>query len=112
MYKQCKICKQRLPQSDFWRYKKNGTKFLINKSFTRYHTCKNCCEKIIVIDNPSTFLPILQEMNIPYFKLIYNQYINTPNTFGKYLNRMCLGNLYDLEYEDTERLNKGEMENV
>ena len=46
-------------------------------------------------------------MNIPYIKLIYNQYLNSINPFGKYLARMRLGNLYDLEYKDTEFLNRG-----
>ena len=105
MLKQCKICKCHFPLSSFWKYKKENTRFLINKNFVYYHTCKSCCLKTINPKNPKTFLPILEEMNIPYIKLIYNQYLNSTNPFGKYLARMRLGNLYDLEYKDTENLN-------
>jgi hypothetical protein len=51
-------------------------------------------------------------MNIPYYKKIYNQYINRPNPIGGYLSRMRLGNLYDLEYKDTPFVNGGIEEDV
>ena len=105
--KQCKMCNKYLPQDSFWKYKKPNTKFLINREFIYYHTCKNCCLKIINSNNPQTFLPILEEMNIPYWELIYNQYLEFSNPFGRYLARMRLGNLYDLEYKNTEFLNGG-----
>lgn len=108
---QCRICKSRLSLSSFWKYKKLNTTFR-NKGFTHYHTCKNCCLKIINPNNPQTFLPILKEMNIPYWELIYNQYLEFSNPFGRYLARMRLGNLYDLEYKDTEFLNGGIEEDV
>ena len=104
---QCRICKSNLSYSSFWKYKKPNTRFSINKELIYYHTCKNCCLKTINPKDPKTFLPILEEMNIPYIKLIYNQYLNSINPFGKYLARMRLGNLYDLEYKDTEFLNRG-----
>lgn len=103
----CSTCFRKLPKNYFWKYKKPNTRFLINKTFIHYHTCKDCCLKIIDPNNPNTFLPILKEMNIPYWELIYNQYSNTSNQFGRYLARMRLGNLYDLEYKDTEFLNGG-----
>ena len=56
--------------------------------------------------NIDTILPILKEMNIPYYKSIYDQYLNSKNPMGKYLSRMRLGNLYDLEYKDTYYLNE------
>lgn len=105
--KQCKICKSYLPNSFFWKYKKPNTRFLENKEFIYYHTCKDCCAKIINLNDPNTFLPILKEMNIPYWEYIYNKYSNTTNQFGRYLARMRLGNLYDLEYKDTKFLNGG-----
>jgi hypothetical protein len=46
-------------------------------------------------------------MNIPYYKKIYDEYLDMPNPFGRYLSRMRLGNLYDLEYKDTMILNRG-----
>ena len=104
--KQCKKCNRILPLESFWKYKKPGTKFLINKEFIYYHTCRDCCLIAIEPNKIETFLPILKEMNIPYYKSIYEQYLNYPNPFGKYLARMRLGNLYDLEYSDTERLNQ------
>lgn len=104
--KQCKICNKVLPLNSFWKYKKPGTRFLINKKFIHYHTCKNCCNMIINPKDIETVLPILKEMNIPYYKRIYDQYLDYSNSLGKYLSRMRLGNLYDLEYKDTEFLNK------
>lgn len=109
---QCRICKSHLPLSSFWKYKKPNTKFLNNKEFTHYHTCKNCCLKIINSNNPQTFLPILEEMNIPYYKEIYNQCLSLSNPIGRYLSRMRLGNLYDLEYKDTAFLNGESEEDV
>jgi hypothetical protein len=49
-------------------------------------------------------------MNIPYYKEIYNQYLNMSNPLGRYLSRMRLGNLYDLEYKDTIFLSGSLME--
>ena len=104
--KRCKKCNQMLPLESFWKYKKPGTRFLINKAFIYYHTCKVCCLAAIEPNNIETILPILKEMNIPYYESIYEQYLNNSNPLGKYLARMRLGNLYDLEYSDTERLNQ------
>lgn len=104
--KQCKKCNRILPLESFWKYKKPSTRFLINKEFIHYHTCRDCCLNMIEPNNVETILPILKEMNIPYYKFIYEQYLNYSNPFGKYLARMRLGNLYDLEYSDTERLNQ------
>ena len=103
----CKICGQKLSENNFWKYKKPHTKFLINKELIHYHTCKDCCLKKINPYDIKTILPILEEMNIPYYKEIYDEYLNMPNPFGKYLTRMRLGNLYDLEYKDTMVLNGG-----
>ena len=104
--KYCKICNRTLPITSFWKYKKPGTRFLINREFVYYHTCKNCCLAVINPNNIETILPILEEMNIPYYKSIYDQYIDSTNPMGKYLSRMRLGNLYDLEYKDTQYLNE------
>lgn len=106
---QCRICKSFLSLSSFWKYKKPNTKFLINKGFTYYHTCKNCCLKTIDSNNPQSFLPILEEMNIPYLESIYNEYLEFSNSFGRYLARMRLGNLYDLEYKIDAVLPNGEL---
>ena len=109
---ECKICHQDLPEDAFWKYKKPNTKFLINKEFILYHTCKSCCLKEINPYDIETVLPLLKEMNIPYYKEIYDQYLNMSNPLGRYLSRMRLGNLYDLEYEDTIFLNRGIKENA
>ena len=106
MNKSCRSCGKTLPYDAFWKYKAPNTRFLINRKFITYHTCKYCCLEHINPQDPKTFLPILQEMNIPYWKTIYDQYSNLSNQFGKYLARMRLGNLYDLEYKDTEFLNE------
>ena len=106
MSKKCSICKQQLPLIEFWLYKKPGTKFLVDRQLIHYHTCRNCCLKNINPTDVQTILPLLEDMNIPYYKSIYDQYLNTTNPVGKYLARMRLGNLYDLEYKDTKFLNK------
>jgi hypothetical protein len=108
----CKNCKQTLPLTSFWKYKKPNTRFSINKELIYYHTCKECCLKQIDPYDINTVLPLLKEMNIPYYKKIYNQYINRPNPIGGYLSRMRLGNLYDLEYKDTPFVNGGIEEDV
>lgn len=112
MNKICKNCKQSLPLTFFWKYKKPNTKFLINKELIYYHICKDCCLKKIDPYDIGTVLPLLEEMNIPYYKEIYNQYINLSNPIGRYLSRMRLGNLYDLEYKDTPFVNGGIEEDV
>ena len=61
MNKTCRICKQALPNESYWKYKAPNTRYLINKSFIRYHTCKYCCLENIDPQVPETFLPILQE---------------------------------------------------
>jgi hypothetical protein len=103
----CACCRRKRLPENFWLYKKPGTKFLYNKKFIHYHTCRDCCLNKINPHDVNTLLPLLQEMNIPYFKDIYEEYLNSSNPVGKYLARMRLGNLYDLEYKDTERLNEG-----
>ena len=103
----CSCCERERSPEYFWLYKKPGTKFLYNKEFVYYHTCRDCCLYKINPYDVNTILPILEEMNIPYFKCIYDEYLlKSPNPFGRYLARMRLGNLYDLEYSDTERLNQ------
>lgn len=111
MNKQCRVCKRSLTPNSFWKHKVKGTYFLINKKFTTYHTCKECCLKNIDPKNSETFLSILEEMDIPYFQMVYEEYLNSTNPLGKYLARMRLGNLYDLEYKDTKRLNEGYKKN-
>ena len=106
MSKKCRMCKQQLPLIEFWLYKKPGTRFLVNRELIHYHTCRSCCLKNINPIDAKTVLPLLEEMNIPYYKSIYDQCLNTTNPVGKYLARMRLGNLYDLEYKDTKFLNK------
>lgn len=106
----CKICEQELPENNFWKYKKPHTRFLIDRELIHYHTCIKCCLKKINPYNIKTVLPLLEEMNIPYYKEIYSQYLNTSNPLDRYLSRMRLGNLYDLEYKDTIFLNRGTIE--
>lgn len=103
----CKVCEQELPKNNFWKYKKPQTKFSVNKELIYYHTCIKCCLEKINPYDIETVLPLLEEMNIPYYKEIYSNYLNMSNPLGRYLSRMRLGNLYDLEYKDTIFLNGG-----
>lgn len=75
--------------------------------------CKKC--RTLMVDNwdPSTYMPILEEIDVPYIKeewdVLLNRYGKDPSKLtgmtilGRYLSKMHMKQYKDLRFADTER---------
>ena len=100
----CPKCKKSMDDDNFYTHK-DGQKAEL---------CKKCLTMHIDNFDPSTFLWILEEMDVPYIEEEWNvlrdrAYAKDPfkmngmSVFGKYLSKMKLKQWKDYGWEDTER---------
>lgn len=90
----------------------------IEKNPSLYYKCKNGSYfpylkqdiyKAIDINNPSTVIPFLKELDFPFVLSLWKNYAEkypNQNILGRYLNRLNLGNLKAFTFKDSEYLNK------
>lgn len=91
-----------------------GGKFYQKKDGSKTKLCKNCLTMHIDNFDPSTFLWILQDMDIPYIPEEWNvlrdrAFAKNPNmtglsVIGKYISKMKLKQWSQYGWEDSERL--------
>ena len=105
--KVCEKCKRQMEDTNFYTYR-DGTK---------HKYCKACLTMHIDNFNPSTFLYILEDMDVPWLPWEWNTlrdkaYAKNPNkmnglsVIGKYLSKMRLKQHKDDRWADSQRLQK------
>lgn len=117
-YRYCDVCRMCLDENGFFRT--NNTKKYPNGRLT---TCKKCVTRHLNNWEPETFLPLLQEVDVPYIKQEWDAILDRAchrtditviigpfTVIGKYLAKMRLKGFKALRYSDTERINKENQE--
>lgn len=105
--KVCEKCRKQMEDTNFYTYR-DGTK---------HKYCKACLTMHIDNFDPSTFLYILEDMDVPWLPWEWNTlrdkaYAKNPNkmnglsVIGKYLSKMRLKQHKDERWADSERLQK------
>ena len=105
----CSKCGRTMDEIQFYTYK-DGTKTEL---------CKKCLTMHIDNFDPSTFLWLLEKMDVPYIEGEWNTLrnkafakgpdkMNGMSVFGKYLSKMKLRQWKDYHWADTERLKQEE----
>ena len=101
----CEKCHKTMNENQFFTYK-DGTKTEL---------CKKCLTMHIDNFDPSTYLWLLEKMDVPYVPSEWNTIIdrayakdpdkfNNMSVFGKYLSKMKLKQWKDYGWADTEKL--------
>ncbi len=105
--KYCSKCGKTMDEGNFYTYK-DGQKTEL---------CKKCLTMHIDNFNPSTFLWLLEKMDVPYIPTEWNSLrdkayakdpvkMNGMSVFGKYLSKMKLKQWKDYSWADTETIGK------
>lgn len=101
----CSECKRTLNDDNFYT-KRNGEKLA---------KCKHCATMFVDNWDPSTFLPILEEIDVPYIEDEWNEIlrkitdassITGMTVLGKYLSKMKLKQWKIYSWADSDRLNE------
>lgn len=101
----CDKCGKSMDENNFYSYK-NGQKT---------EMCKKCLTMHIDNFDPSTYLWLLEKMDVPYIPEEWNvlrdrifakdpSKMNGMSVFGKYLSKMKLKQWKDYHWEDTEKI--------
>lgn len=85
-----------------------------------YPTCKKCLTMTLDNKNPSTFLWILQKLDVPYIPQQWDdllakydmpgKVLTGSTILGRYLSKMRLGNWGKLRFNDTERFIRNDLD--
>lgn len=108
----CEICGRTMDEGQFYlshnieKYPPNG----------RLHQCKKCLTMYVDNWDPKTFLPILEEVDVPYIKQEWDKILEKEmakgdpskitgmTIVGKYLAKMRIKQFKDARWADSERL--------
>lgn len=105
----CKTCNKTMDSNQFYRTKR------IDKYPDGFlPECKKCCTRHVDNWDPATFLPILEEIDVPYIEkewaTLLEKYgqdrkkLTGVSILGRYLSKMKLNQYKEFHWEDTERL--------
>lgn len=105
----CKTCKRTMDESNFYS-SFNLEKFPSGK----LDECKKCCTMMVDNFNPDTFMPLLEQIDIPYLPDIWmehvKRYCKDPTkvtgmtVIGRYISTMRLKQHRDYGFKDSEYL--------
>lgn len=107
----CIKCDKMLDETQFYK-SHNVEKY---PPIGRLSVCKKCLTMHVDNWDPQTFLPILEELDIPYIKSKWNDLLtanannkdlNGTTILGKYIATMKLKQYKDSRYADSDRLNQ------
>jgi hypothetical protein len=100
----CPVCKKTVDERQFFKTSR------IDKFPSGYLPhCKTCTTMLVVDTDPSTFLGILKEIDIPYIPsewrtLLVKKDAKAPSILGKYASKMKLNQFKKYGWKDTEKL--------
>lgn len=104
----CKVCGRTMDEINFYT-SYNIEKYPLNG---RIDTCKKCLTMMVDCWNPKTYLPILEELDVPYIPEEWNKvlakYASDPSkitakgVMGKYLAKMRMVQYKDYRWKDNE----------
>lgn len=100
----CPTCRKTLDKKNFFKTNR------INKHPSGYlPECKTCCSMTIDDSDPSTFLPLLKEIDIPYIPSAWRDLLNkkdpkAPSIIGKYVSKARLNQYKRYRWADTAEL--------
>lgn len=105
----CKTCNKTMDSNQFYKTKR------IDKYPDGFlPECKKCCTRHVDNWDPATFLPILEEIDVPYIEKewasLLEKYgqdrkkLTGVSILGRYLSKMKLNQYKEFHWEDTERL--------
>lgn len=108
----CRVCNRTMDEKQFYtskrldRYPKGG----------KLLECKKCVTRHVDNWDPKTYLPILEEIDVPYIEeewtKLMAKYATDPSKvtgttiLGRYLAKMMLKQFSDYHWDDTERLRR------
>lgn len=108
----CEKCKKMLPADHFYT-SQNLEKYPNDGKMT---VCKDCLTMHVDNWNPDTFIPILEELDLPYVRDTWNNLleklkgqdprnINGKSVLGRYISTMKLNQYKSKHFADTDALN-------
>lgn len=108
----CLTCKKTLDEKQFfktYRLDKHPSGFLPD--------CKTCLTMGVDDTDPTTFLPILKEIDVPYIptqwrKLLSSKNSGSASVLGKYVSKMRINQFKKYRWADSDRLMKEETESL
>lgn len=106
----CQCCRKTLDEKNFFKTSR------IDKHLTGFlPECKTCVAMTIDDTDPSTFLSILKEINVPYIPSAWRELLikkdpKSPSIIGKYVSKMRLNQYKRYSWADSEELTKKETE--
>ena len=108
----CLTCKKTLSEREFF---KTGRKDKYPAGILPH--CKTCVTMGVSDSDPTTFLPILKEIDIPYMPgewraLLAKKDARGASILGKYVSKMRLNQYKKYSWVDTERLVASESESI
>lgn len=108
----CLTCKKTLDERQFF---KTGRLDKFPSGFLPH--CKTCVTMAVDDTEPSTFLPILKELDIPYIptewrNLLVKKDARGASILGKYASKMKLNQFKKYKWQDTEALVQNETESL
>lgn len=107
----CKVCGRTMDEGQFY-LSRNIEKYPPNG---RMDTCKKCLTMFVDNWDPKTFLPILEDIDVPYIKEEWDKTLSKEveknpdkitgmTVVGKYLAKMRIKQFKDAHWADSERL--------
>lgn len=108
----CPICRKTLDEKNFF---KTGRTDKFSNGILPH--CKTCVTMGVVDTDPTTFLSILKEIDIPYMPsewraLLIKKDVRSGSILGKYTSKMRLNQYKKYKWADTESLVKSEEESL
>lgn len=110
----CEVCKSVMDEGQFYK-SRNPARFPPNG---RLKQCKKCITMFVDNWDPATFLPILEQIDVPYVKEEWDktlareiqragdhpEEVTGMTVIGKYLSKMRIKQFADARWADSERL--------
>ena len=108
----CSTCRKTMDKRQFFKTRRT------DKFFAGYlPECKSCITMSVDDTDPSTFLPILKEIDVPYMPKVWREMVNkktahSESALGKYVAAMYINQHKKYRWADSEQIVKDETESL